>query len=147
MPLSSITNNHFEGHKEKLLDTTKSYLYRSIPEPILSKVIYSNDNFIKDMKESFINDKTTAREYLPYLKKEYKKFMNESKKTIMYLVKEFEMKKAATAYKRSTTNKTGTIDPLKLHSYKFNDDIFKRLTILPDAKNHGMMMLLDWSVV
>ena len=31
------------------------------------------------------------------LKKEYKKFMNESKKTIMYLVKEFEMKKAATA--------------------------------------------------
>ena len=42
--------------------------------------------------------------------------MNESKKTIMYLVKEFEMKKAATAYKRATTNKTGTIDPLKLHS-------------------------------
>ena len=29
--------------------------------------------------------------------------MNDSKKTIMYLVKEFEMKKAATAYKRSTT--------------------------------------------
>ena len=145
MPLGSITNNHFEGHKEKLLDTTKSYLYRSIPEPILSKVIYSNENFVKDMKESFINDKTTAREYLPYLKKEYKKFMNESKKTIMYLVKEFEMKKAATAYKRASTNKTGTIDPLKLHSYKFNEDIFKRLTILPDAKNHGMMMLLDWS--
>ena len=101
MPLSSITNNHFEGHKEKLLDTTKSYLYRSIPEPILSKVIYSNDNFIKDMKESFINDKTTAREYLPYLKKEYKKFMNESKKTIMYLVKEFEMKKAANCLQKS----------------------------------------------
>ena len=55
------------------------------------------------------------------------------------------MKKAATAYKRSTQDKTGVIDPLKLHSYKFNDDIFKRLTILPDAKNHGMMMLLDWS--
>ena len=56
----------------------------------------------------------------------------------MYLVKEFEMKKAATAYKRSTQDKTGVIDPLKLHSYKFNEDIFKRLTILPDAKNHGM---------
>jgi len=145
MPLGSITNNHFEGHKEKLLDTSKSYNYRSIPEPILSKVIYSNENFLKDMKQSFINDKTTARNYLPYLKKEYKSFMSESKKTIMYLVKEFEMKKAATAYKRSSTNKTGTIDPLKLHSYKFNEDIFKRLTILPDAKNHGMMMLLDWS--
>ena len=63
----------------------------------------------------------------------------------MYLVKEFEMKKAATAYKRSTQDKTGVIDPLKLKEYKYSDDIFKKLTILPDAKNHGMMMLLDWS--
>ena len=145
MPLTSITNNWFEGHKEKLLDTNTSYYYRSIPDPILNKVIHSNKDFINDMKATFISDKETAKRYLPYLKKEYKKFMNDSKKTIMYLVKEFEMKKAATAYKRSTLDKTGTIDPLKLHSYKFNEDIFKRLTILPDAKNHGMMMLLDWS--
>ena len=145
MPLTSITNNWFEGHKEKLLDTNNSYYYRSIPDPILSKVIHSNKDFINDMKQSFISDRGTASKYLPYLKKEYKKFMNDSKKTIMYLVKEFEMKKAATAYKRSTQDKTGVIDPLKLHSYKFNEDIFKRLTILPDAKNHGMMMLLDWS--
>jgi len=145
MPLTSITYNFFEGQKEKLLDTETSYNYRSIPDPILSKALHSNADFLKDIKQSFINDKTTAKNYLPYLKKEYKKFINESKKTIMYLVKEFEMKKAATAYKRSTLDKTGTIDPLKLHSYKFNEDIFKRLTILPDAKNHGMMMLLDWS--
>ena len=48
-------------------------------------------------------------------------------------------------YKRATTSKTGIIDTLKLSSYKYNDDIFKKLTILPDAKNHGMIMLLDWS--
>ena len=72
MPLTSITNNWFEGHKEKLLDTTKSYYYRSIPEPILSKVIHSNKDFVKDMKQSFINDKMTARNYLPYLKKNTK---------------------------------------------------------------------------
>jgi len=144
MPLGSITNNWFEGHKEKLLDTETSYNYRKIPRPKLNKIIKSNKEFISDMKKSFIND-GNVKNYFPYLKKEYKKFINESKKTIMYLVKEFEMKKAATAYKRSTQDKTGVIDPLKLHSYKFNDDIFKRLTILPDAKNHGMMMLLDWS--
>jgi len=63
----------------------------------------------------------------------------------MYLVKEFEMKKAATAYKRAQTDKTGIIDPLKLKDYQFSDDIFKRLTILPNGKNHGMIMLLDWS--
>src|SRR5210317_1956881 len=71
--------------------------------------------------------------------------MSENKKTVMYLVKEFEMKKSAQAYKRAQTDKTGIIDPLKLPSYKYSDDIFKKLTILPDGKNHGMMMLLDWS--
>jgi hypothetical protein len=71
--------------------------------------------------------------------------MNENKKTVMYLVKEFEMKKSATAYKRAQQNKTGIIDPLKLPTYQYNEDIFKKLTIIPDGKNHGMMMLLDWS--
>ena len=66
-------------------------------------------------------------------------------KTVNYLVKEFEMKKSATAYKRATTDKTGVLDPLKLKNYKFSDDLFKRLTVLPDAKNHGMMIMLDWS--
>ena len=83
--------------------------------------------------------------YDTYLDKQYKKFMNENKKTVMYLVKEFEMKKAASAYKRASTDKTGIIDPLKLKNYKLSEDIFKRKTIVPDAKNHGMMMLLDWS--
>jgi len=32
-----------------------------------------------------------------------------------------------------------------LPAYKYSDDIFKKLTIVPDGKNHGMMMLLDWS--
>jgi len=143
--LKSITNNWFEGKKEQLMDTKTSYSYKNIPDPILDKVIRSNKDFVNDMKKAFINDKTVAYNYLPYLKKEYKKFLNDSKKTIMYLVKEFEMKKAATAYKRSTIDKTGVIDSLKLKDYKFSDDLFKRLTILPDAKNHGMMMLLDWS--
>ena len=80
-----------------------------------------------------------------WLKEQYKKFEKDNKKTVMYLVKEFEMKKSATAYKRATTDKTGVIDPLKLKDYKFSEDIFKRLTIIPDGKNHGMMMLLDWS--
>ena len=31
------------------------------------------------------------------------------------------------------------------HSYKYNDDIFRRLSILPKGKNHGFVMFLDWS--
>ena len=61
------------------------------------------------------------------------------------MVKEFEMRKSAAAYSRTKQDKTGIINPLKLHSYKFNDDIFKRLTVTPDGKNHGLMMFIDWS--
>jgi hypothetical protein len=32
-----------------------------------------------------------------------------------------------------------------LHTYKFNDDLFKKVTTLPGATNHGMVMVVDWS--
>jgi len=72
-------------------------------------------------------------------------FMKNNKKTIKYLVKEFEMKKSASAYSRATTSKTGVIDPVLLNSYRYSDDIFKKVTNIPEGKNHGMIMYLDWS--
>ena len=76
---------------------------------------------------------------------DYKLFKRDSQKQVNYMVKEFEMKKAATAYRRAQTSNSGVVDPLKLHSYKFNNDIFKRLTTTPDGKNHGLVMYIDWS--
>ena len=37
------------------------------------------------------------------------------------------------------------LDTAKLHTYKYSDDIFKKVTVLPDGKNHGLLFLLDWS--
>ena len=146
--LTAITDNQFESNKEKLLDTSTSYNYMSIPDPKLKECVHTYKDFLKDFRE-FVNKEITRsithKKYYHWLKDDFKKFKNDNKKTVMYLVKEFEMKKAATAYKRATNDKTGIIDPLKLRNYKFSDDIFKRLTIVPNAKNHGMMMLLDWS--
>jgi hypothetical protein len=61
------------------------------------------------------------------------------------MVKEFEMKKSADAYARAATSKTGSLDMGKLHTYKYNEDLFKKVTTLPGATNHGMVMVLDWS--
>jgi len=148
--LVSITNESLEDKKFNLYDGEKSYSYFTLPNTNLNKVIISNKQYLKDLRSyafKEIKDNSSYRysEYHNWLKNHYKQFKNDNKKTVNYLVKEFEMKKAATAYKRASTDKTGVIDPLKLQSYKYSDDIFKRLTILPDAKNHGMMMLLDWS--
>ena len=146
--LVSITNENMESKMSSLHDQEKSYSYFTLPKVKLNDMIVSNNKFLNDMRKHILEcTKKYPSDliYYNWLKGAYKDFKNENKKTVMYLVKEFEMKKAATAYKRSSTDKTGTIDPLKLKDYKFSDDIFKRLTILPDAKNHGMIMLLDWS--
>ena len=41
--------------------------------------------------------------------------------------------------------KTGEIDMSKIHQYLLKDDIFKRATVVPNGKNHGVIMLVDWS--
>ena len=74
-----------------------------------------------------------------------KKFRTNNKPTINYLVKEFEMKKRATEYARTTTAKTGVIDPVKMNSYRYSDDIFKKMSVVPEGKNHGLLMYIDFS--
>ena len=148
-PLRAITDDSFQKNSDKLLDEkNKGYLYGEMPTPNLKDGCLTDyKTFLKDMNDHKVKENKyhNTDHYGPWLDKVYKEFMKENKKTVMYLVKEFEMKKAATAYKRAQTDKTGIIDPLKLPQYQYNEDIFKKLTVIPDGKNHGMMMLLDWS--
>ena len=55
------------------------------------------------------------------------------------------MKKSASAYARAATARTGMLDMSKLHTYQYCEDIFKKVTVLPDGKNHGLVFILDWS--
>jgi len=79
-----------------------------------------------------------AREYLKLVDKDNKPVVN-------YLAKEFEMKKKAAEYKRSQTANSGIISLTDIHKYKYSDNIFKKVTIVPEGKNHGLYMLCDWS--
>ena len=106
--------------------------YKVLKEDFKSEIIRSS----YDSQHTIFIEKTL--EELVTLKKE-------SKKTVAYMVKEFEMKKSADAYARAAVSKTGSLDMGKLHTYKYNDDIFKKVTTLPGATNHGMVMVLDWS--
>jgi len=74
-----------------------------------------------------------------------KDFFAANKRTVSMMVKEFEMRKSASDYVRATVSKTGVIDPVKMNSYRYNDDIFRKITVMPEGKNHGLMMLIDWS--
>ena len=146
------TVQNAEDNTDKITYNGRQFLkYFSLPDTNLNTAIVSNSQFRKDHFDHIkreINSKYQPHSYQRYydwLKKDFRKFKNDNLKTVNYLVKEFEMKKSATAYKRASTDKTGVIDSLKLKNYKFSDDIFKRLTIMPDEKNHGFIFLVDWS--
>jgi len=76
---------------------------------------------------------------------DFKEFQKKSQQEVNFLVKEFECRKAADSYARTGTARTGVLDTSKLHTYRYNEDIFKRINVVPDGKNHGMIFILDWS--
>ena len=86
-----------------------------------------------------------TRDSMNEARKEFKDFKKSAQKEVNYLVKEFEMKKSASAYARAATSRTGVLDTTKLHTFRYNEDLFKKVTTLPDGKNHGLVFILDWS--
>jgi hypothetical protein len=84
-------------------------------------------------------------EYIPVLKSRASTFKTESTNIVNYLVKEFEMRKSASAYKRTKISKLGQLDTRKLFAYKLKDDLFKQIATVQEGKKHGMIFLLDWS--
>ena len=75
----------------------------------------------------------------------WKKFKNQNKGIVSYMVKEFEMRKSADEHKRTSIAKTGVLDTTLIHKYRFSEEIFKRQAMVADGKNHGLVMIVDWS--
>jgi hypothetical protein len=86
-----------------------------------------------------------TREIGEHKKQNIEKFKGTNSQVVSYLVKEFEMKKSATAYKRAKIAKLGQLDSNKLYAYKLKDDLFKQIMQVKDGKKHGMIFMLDWS--
>lgn len=74
-----------------------------------------------------------------------KHYLDQNKRSVAILVKQFEMKKAASLHKRQLTAKTGRLDLDKIIQYRFNDDLFAKNMILRKGKNHGFVLFVDWS--
>ena len=124
-------------------------VYLELPKLKLDEVIVPNsevharfnewDDWTKERLE------TTKEEFFTSADDQFKKFKKSAQKDVNYLVKEFACKKAADSYARATTARTGVLDCSKLHTYKYNEDLFKKVTTLADGKNHGLIFVLDWS--
>jgi hypothetical protein len=118
-------------------------VYLEMPKVNLEKIIVPNSTIHSACHELWDNyyDMTV----FDHVDAEFLKFKKSAQKEVNYLVKEFECRKSADSYARATTARTGVLDCTKLHTYKYNEDLFKKVTTLADGKNHGLVFVLDWS--
>lgn len=147
IPRSLTMESSNKNAQEMVHNNNFCYTYVDVPEIVdnLSKNVHDFSRVIPEMEASSVNlygdvhaaKNIAAREVVAWRKAE--------KNTLSYMIKEFEMKKSADAYIRTAISKTGIIDTNKLHTYKYNEDLFLRQNIVPTGKNHGFFLLLDWS--
>ena len=172
--IEAETDEAFTDSLRELSNTTSNEThYVELPEVNLKQFIIDNEKIHNDMVTEWEGEEKKWREdYLERLAKnpniakfyedyrggqfnplnifemvdaEFSQFKKDAQKEVNYLVKEFECKKSAAAYARATTSRTGILDTTVLHTYKFNEDLFKKVSVIPDGKNHGLVFLLDWS--
>ena len=138
-----------EALKELVNNDGYENVYLELPKLELDKVIVRNQEIHDNCKnswDSFLEEREYSYENIfGQVDKEFVEFKRSAQKEVNYLVKEFECHKAADSYARATTSRTGVLDCSKLHTYKYNEDIFKKVTTLADGKNHGLVFILDWS--
>ena len=147
----SFTDENFRSRENELVEAVGNTVieYGNLPVAETSKIIIDHKEIHKLIREHYVKkDASFDSEEGKQLDKAVEKFVEfrrVNKKTVEYLAKEFEMKKAADAHSRTATANSGIINTSILHTYKYNEHIFKKINVTCDGKNHGLVMVVDWS--
>jgi hypothetical protein len=138
------TDDSFRANEVTLLDEKcKEYVYLTFPKPILKNIVTPAKRVQEQLTKFYFENNYSI--YADNARKWVTEFKNKNDRYIGLLAKEFEMRKAAKAFSKSKLSDTGDIDINKLASYKFDDNIFRKVMMTPKGKNHGLVLLLDKS--
>jgi hypothetical protein len=139
-----LTQQRFDESIVKLNDTkARDIIYLSTPKPNLKNIVEDYKTVHQAIRDNLkLASQATA---MTRAIREYEDFCQVNNDKINYIFTQFEMKKQAERYKRIKTSKTGSIDTLRLHAYKYEEDLFKSIANVTDAKNHGLIYVVDWS--
>jgi len=133
--IRSLTDEAYRKNEYQLFSNDGTQInYVNIPEFDVNQIFDYKDVYKKYREDNYDIAKTA-----------FDKFRRESNKVVSYLVKEFEMRKSAEQLKRANISKTGDLNLNQIFSYQFNEDIFKKVTVIPGGKSHGLIIFLDWS--
>ena len=107
-----MTDTNYQKKQYDSVDQNATEIeHLSIPKVNLKEIIIDYKKVNKELSEHYKDRCKGYKEnvrYMKWIQKDIVNLKNEQKSTISYMVKEFEMKKAADLYKRSTVSKTGT---------------------------------------
>ncbi len=138
--------------QDMLVDSAddRQQVYLTMPDPKLENIVIDVNEVMNDFRKGMTRSDEVHGHFNITEKKNaawqiFAEFQKNVNKTVGSMAQQFEMKKAADQYKRRQVSDSGVIDPLKMINYRWTDDIFLKNTTLPGAKNHGMVMFVDWS--
>lgn len=135
----SSTDESFRHLEHKLIDKCEvRSLYLTIPTPNLKDCVTPASIVNRGLNDYYRGQRAQGKAMLAAFHKKNDDYIG-------LLAKEFEMKKAAKSYKNSRQAESGDIDISKLASYRTDDNIFKKLTVVYKGKSHGLVLLLDRS--
>ena len=140
--VESVTDRMFREREAELVAGNTEVFTYTMPQPILENIIVPNsvvtkffyDNLARNNPRNFTVTETCTNE-----------FIKTNNRYISMLLKEFEMRKNASQYARTTVARTGELDMSKLHGYKYTNDIFRKVSVVAKGKSHGMVMFVDMS--
>lgn len=158
----SLTEYHAHNNEEQFVSDDNKIIHQKDLRPAFKQDWIAKGEYkvsykvvLEDFKK-FWFDPTVGTSY--YYGNEYdfadalrlaettaKKIENKNKRIVNHMAKEFDMKQTAKRSAKAFTGRTGQLDMNRLAKYQIVDDIFKRAVYLPDGKNHGINILLDWS--
>ena len=140
------TDDNFRNNETILLDNKcKEYVYLEMPKVIAANCITPAKRVQELISKHYMEDIQEGRLNYAKINEYVKDFRNKNDRYISLLAKEFEMRKAAKAFSKSKLSDTGDIDVNKLSSYQFDDNIFRKVMLVPKGKSHGLILLLDCS--
>ena len=154
----SFTDNAFRSNEKSLVDEDQaSLIYVKAPNIDVKDFIvpmnelYNWEHSIEltgytiDNKGRYQEKILSNSEVYGVATKAYEKWNRTNTPIINSMAQQFELRKAATAYKKTSIAKTGKLNEDKLWAYKLTEDLFQRVSIVPDGKNHGILMFVDLS--
>ena len=142
-PIRIETQENLERSLKNLVDEKiQSNVYVNLPDTQVDKIVVPYKTVHTQIRDFYTR-------YYPqvydWASKEVGTFKNSSKNVVNQLANLFEMKKKAKLDVRAMTAKTGMLDMNRVHSYRYSDDVFKKVTTTPNGKSHGLVMFIDLS--